>query len=126
MSLSHFFGGTGTTLTKGTSRGENNFLHLNTLHFDPPRIGGIIQDGLHQRADIIPVRQHLTEGLGSQDVTERGRRQQPRAVLRILHVGDGDGGVADAVVHDSIHSHGYTVFGQDLSQKKINKQINYM
>ena len=50
----------------------------------------------------------------AQYVSQRGLRQEPRGVVRVLNVGYRDGRVGDPVVDHGVHRHGHGVFGQDL------------
>ncbi len=54
------------------------------------------------------------QGLCTQDVSQGRLGQQPGGVVRVLHVGHGDGGIGDAVVDDGIDGHCHGVSGQDL------------
>ena len=58
------------------------------------------------------------EVLCAQYVSQRGLRQEPRGVVRILHIGHGDCRVGDTVVDHGVHRHGHGVFGQDLQMKE--------
>ncbi len=58
------------------------------------------------------------EVLGTQDVPERGLRQQSGGVVGILHVGHGHRGVGHPIVDDGIHRHRHGVFCQNLFLKE--------
>ena len=49
------------------------------------------------------------QGLGAEDVPQRGLCQQPSGVVGVLHVGHGDGGVGHPIVDHSVHRHGHRV-----------------
>ena len=53
-----------------------------------------------------------------QNVPERRLRQQPRRVMRVLHVGDGDCGVGDAVVDNRVYRHCHRILGQNLESHR--------
>ena len=69
---------------------------------------------LHGVRNVLPVRQDLTQVLGTEDVPERGGCQEPRGAVRVLHVGDGHGGVLHAVVDHCVNCHCHRVTGQHL------------
>ena len=57
--------------------------------------------------------------LAAQDVPQSSRCQQPRRMMRFLHVGHRHRGVAHPVVHDGVDADGDGVFGQDLAMTKV-------
>ena len=52
--------------------------------------------------------------LRAKDVSQGGLSQQPGGVVRVLHVGHGDGGVGHPVEHHRVHRDSHGVLGQDL------------
>ena len=57
--------------------------------------------------------------LGAKNVPQCSLCQQPRRMMRILHVGHRHRGVAHPVVHDGVDADGDGVFGQDLAMTKV-------
>ena len=66
---------------------------------------------LHGAGNALAVAEGLVQVLRTQDVSERGLRQQTRRVVGIFHVGHRDGGVGDAVVDDGVDGDCHRVFG---------------
>ena len=86
-------------------------LHFHSLHLDAPGGGGFIKDSLHGTGNALSVTQDLMEALGTEDVSQRGLSQKSRGVMRVFHVGHGDGGVGHAVVDDGVHGDRHRVSG---------------
>ena len=57
---------------------------------------------LHAAGDALPLPEDLVQGLGAQDVPQRGLGQQSRAVVGVLNIGHRDCGVGDPVVDNGI------------------------
>lgn len=57
---------------------------------------------LHAAGDALPLPEDLVQGLGAQDVPQRGLGQQSRAVVGVLNVSNGDRCVGDTVVDNGI------------------------
>jgi len=55
-------------------------------------------------ADILSIRQNLREVFSAEDVAQGCLSEQPRRPVNVFDVGDGNGGVRDAVVDDGVHS----------------------
>lgn len=64
---------------------------------------------LHYMRDGLALGEDLREVFGSEDVSKGGGGQQASGVTVVLHVCDGDCGIADAVVYDSVYSHRHGV-----------------
>lgn len=60
---------------------------------------------LHGGRDGLPFGEDLGEAFGAKNVAEGGGCKQTRRPIRILHVGDSDDGVVDAVIHYGIYRH---------------------
>lgn len=115
--------------------------HFDSLYFDPPRICGLIEGGLHGVADGLPLGEDLGQVLGAQYVPQRCRCQQMRWVTasnikrlqfdtwlsvrepapEILNVVRGHGRIGDAVVNDGVHGYSYRISWQYL--KGISKWV---
>ena len=67
-------------------------------------------------------RSDLVEILGAKNRPEGGLGQELGAVMSILHVGHTHSGVADPVVHHSVHRDRHTVLGENL----LGHNIEYL
>ena len=54
-----------------------------------------------------------------QNVPESRLRQQPRRVMRVLHVGDGHRGIGDAVVNNGVYRHCHRVLREHLKSHRM-------
>jgi hypothetical protein len=97
---------------------EPGRLHLDALHVDAPGVGGLVEEGLHVLGDALALAQDLVEGSLAHDVAQGGLGEEAGRVVGVLHVGDGHGGVGDAVVDDGVHRHGHAVLGQNLQHPR--------
>ena len=73
---------------------------------------------LHQMADGFSLGEDFAQIFGSENVSERGGREKPGGSRGVLHIGDGHGGVIDAIVDDSIHGHCHGIFRKNLKDAK--------
>lgn len=58
---------------------------------------------------------------GAHRVAQRRLRQQASRMVRVLHVGNRDGGIRDAIVDHRVHRHRHAVLGEHL-QTHIHTQ----
>ena len=57
---------------------------------------------LHAAGDTLPFPEDLVQCLCAKDIPKCGLGQQSRAVVSVLHIGNGDCGVGDPVVDNGI------------------------
>ena len=58
-----------------------------------------------------------------QNVPESRLRQQPRRVMRVLHVGDGHRGIGDTVVNNGVYRHCHRVLREHLKSHRTGALV---
>lgn len=66
---------------------------------------------LHWARYYVSLRQDLWQVLCAEDISQGRLGKKARRVVRVLHIGNRNGGIAHPVVNDGVHRNSYAVFG---------------
>lgn len=66
---------------------EAHVFHLHAFHFHSPRLRSIVQSHLHEFGNSRSIREHLREGLRSQDIAKGGLGEELGTVAGIFDLG---------------------------------------
>ena len=69
---------------------------------------------LHEVADVLAVRQDLTEALGAENISQSGLSKQVGGQISVHDVHDRHNRVEHVIEHCRVHLHRHRVFRQDL------------
>lgn len=74
---------------------------------------------LHASREGHPFAEDLVQWSCAHRIAERRLGQESRRMVCILDVGYGHRRIEHAIIHDSVHGHGYTVLGEHLKRWRM-------
>ena len=101
--------------------GDLDVLHLDDRDLDPPRRGGLVDDLLQDRVDLLALREQLVEHVLAEHGAERRLRDLRRRDHVVLDLDDRVLRLDDAEVGDGVHPHGHVVLRDHLLRRDVQR-----